>query len=181
MTFYQRNLPHWHPPGQDIFITWRLKGSLPKHLRSVASKELSGKRFVELDRALDRGDCGPLWLRDPRVAECLVATLRTAMDKTALSLHAYAVMANHVHILITPITSVADITKRIKGGSACQANRLLGFTGSTFWQDESFDHWVSDPAEWQKIRTYIEHNPVAARLVARPEDWPWSSASRPLK
>ena len=30
MTFYRRNLPHWHPDGKAIFITWRLFGSLPK-------------------------------------------------------------------------------------------------------------------------------------------------------
>src|ERR1700694_2116963 len=28
-TFYRRNLPHWHPPGVAIFVTWRLKDSLP--------------------------------------------------------------------------------------------------------------------------------------------------------
>jgi hypothetical protein len=27
MTFYRRNLPHWHPEGKSIFITWRLYGS----------------------------------------------------------------------------------------------------------------------------------------------------------
>ena len=30
MTFYRRDLPHWHPEGKAIFITWRLFGSLPK-------------------------------------------------------------------------------------------------------------------------------------------------------
>jgi alkanesulfonate monooxygenase SsuD/methylene tetrahydromethanopterin reductase-like flavin-dependent oxidoreductase (luciferase family) len=54
-------------------------------------------------------------------------------------------------------------------------------TGERFWQDESFDHWVRDPAEWQKIRAYIERNPVSAGLVAKPEEWPWSSASRPIE
>jgi hypothetical protein len=29
-TFYQRNLPHWQPPGATFFITWRLWGSLPR-------------------------------------------------------------------------------------------------------------------------------------------------------
>src|ERR1700681_45880 len=68
VTFYMRNLPHWHPPGQDIFVTWRLKGSLPSHLRAIASKDMPGERFLDLDRALDRADSGPLWLREPRVA-----------------------------------------------------------------------------------------------------------------
>jgi len=181
VTYYERNLPHWHPTGQDIFLTWRLNGSLPRHLHNIASKDLSGKRFVELDQALDRGDVGPRWLRDPRIAESLVGSLRTTVEKRLHTLHAYAIMANHVHVLITPLASVAEVTKHIKGASARAANRLLGFTGSLFWQDESFDHWVRDPAEWQKIRAYIERNPVSAGLVSRPEEWPWSSASRPIR
>jgi len=56
----------------------------------------------------------------------------------------------------------------------------LGFSGSHFWQDESFDHWIRNPGEWHKIRKYIEQNPVAAGLVDKPEDWPWSSASHPI-
>jgi putative transposase len=181
VTFYRRNLPHWHPPGQDIFITWRLKGSLPAHLREIAAKDLPGKRFLDLDRALDRADAGPLWLRQPRVAECVIATLRALRDKQLARVHAFAVMANHVHVLMTPVSSLAEITRRLKGATSREANSLLGFTGSTFWQDESFDHWIRNPGEWQKIHSYIERNPVAAGLVARPEDWPWSSASHPLK
>lgn len=29
MEFYERRLPHWHPTGKDIFLTWRLYGTLP--------------------------------------------------------------------------------------------------------------------------------------------------------
>ena len=181
MTFYRRNLPHWHPPEQDIFMTWRLKGSLPAHLREIFAKDDPGKRFLALDRELDRGDAGPLWLRDPRVAACILSALRRAQENHLAGVHAYAVMANHVHVLLTPYAPLAKIARLFKGATSRQANLLLGFTRSHFWQDESFDHWVRNLAEWQKIRTYIENNPVAARLVARPEDWPWSSASRPIR
>jgi hypothetical protein len=40
---------------------------------------------------------------------------------------------------------------------------------------------VRNIEEWRKIRTYIERNAVAAGLVARPEEWPWSSASHPVE
>ena len=49
--------------------------------------------------------------------------------------------------------------------------------GKHFWQDESFDHWVRTPAEFNRIRSYIEGNPVSAGLASRPEGWPWSSAA----
>jgi putative transposase len=181
VTFYRRNLPHWHPPGQDIFVTWRLKGSLLPHLRAIASKDMPGERFLDLDRALDRCETGPRWLREPRVAQCIVAVSHDIQKQRLIDLHSYAVMANHVHVLLTPVAPMAQITRLVKGATARQANLLLGFAGSYFWQEESFDHWVRNPAEWQKIRTYIERNPVAAGLVARAEDWPWSSASHPLK
>ena len=48
--------------------------------------------------------------------------------------------------------------------------------GQSFWQDESYDRLVRDGAEFQRIERYIEWNPVKAGLVARPEDFPWSSA-----
>ena len=80
-------------------------------------------------------------------------------------------MANHVHLLISPRIAPARLLKSLKGLTAREANRLLGLTGEQFWQKESYDHWV------RKIRTYIETNPVKARLVQNPQDYPWCSAS----
>ncbi len=97
-----------------------------------------------------------------------------------LQLSAYVLMTNHVHILWMPMVPLEKITHQIKGTTARRANLILSRQGNRFWQDESFDHWVRIAAEGEKIRRYIENNPVVAGLVARPEDWPWSSASRPI-
>ena len=67
--------------------------------------------------------------------------------------------------------------KSLKGVTAREANQILQRTGKPFWQDESFDHWVRSEVEFTEIRKYIEHNPVTAGLVERPEDWAWSSAA----
>jgi putative DNA methylase len=58
-----------------------------------------------------------------------------------------------------------------------EANLLLGRTGA-FWQHESYDHWVRNEREFNRIVAYIEENPVSAGLAAAVEDWPWSSATR---
>jgi putative transposase len=86
------------------------------------------------------------------------------------------IMPNHVHVLIQPGARLARITKTIKGYTAREANRILGRTGSPFWQYESYDHWVRNDVEMQRIVRDIEHDPVSAGFVPNPEQWPWSSA-----
>ena len=157
--YYERRLPHWQPDGAALFITWRLHGSVPK--------------TCELSSNPD----SPKWLEDPRVAQCVVDAL--GYGDTVLriyDLRAWVLMLNHVHILIYPNADLSRITKAIKNYSARQANLILGRTGQPFWQHESYDHWVRDQPERERIRNYIENNPVKAGLVERPEDYRWSSA-----
>ena len=47
---------------------------------------------------------------------------------------------------------------------------MLGRTGQPFWQAESYDHSVRDDRESDRIKAYIENNPVKAGLVANAED-----------
>jgi hypothetical protein len=67
----------------------------------------------------------------------------------------------------------------LKGCTAREANLVLGRTGQPFWQAESYDHWVRDENQFERIVAYIENNPVKAGFVTRPEDYPWSSAAKP--
>jgi putative DNA methylase len=194
MTFYRRNLPHWHPQGKTIFITWRLYGSLPvsvlkkiltsKNTRATNISELDledspGKQFRRLDAALDSAKSGPLWLADPEFADYAEYPILHGAQLGRFLLHAYVIMPNHVHVLIDPLVPLAKISGPIKGVAACDINARLGRSGKPLWQDESFDHWIRSSAQFERIRHYIEWNPVSARLVARPGDWRWSSAGNP--
>jgi putative transposase len=82
-------------------------------------------------------------------------------------------MPNHVHLLILPNIAAAKIMRWLKGSTARKANRLLERTGLPFWQDESYDHWVRNAKEFDRIVGYIDENPVSAGLVS----WPWSSGA----
>jgi type I restriction enzyme R subunit/putative DNA methylase len=84
-------------------------------------------------------------------------------------------MPNHVHLLLTPLISGSKLMQSIKGFTAREANRILGFTGQPFWQAESYDHWVRNDAEFSRIANYIEENPVRARLARSADDYRWSS------
>jgi REP element-mobilizing transposase RayT len=90
-------------------------------------------------------------------------------------LHAFVVMSNHVHVLITPEISVPRLMNPLKTRTARTANEILMRTGKPFWQFESFDRWCRDADEFEQVRRYIENNPVKAGLVKRAEEWPWSS------
>ena len=89
---------------------------------------------------------------------------------------AFAIMANHVHVLLLPRVPPSRLLKSLKGYTAYQANRVLGRTGEPFWQRESYDHWVRSQEEWQRIAAYIENNPVKAGVVSQAEEYRWASA-----
>ena len=161
MTYYARNLPHWQPDGRTIFLTWRLHGSLPRgfvHQLQKLEKD-SGKQFLTADLSLDAAATGPRWLSDPEIAGYAEDAIDRGAELGHYNLHAYVVMPNHVHLLLDPQVPLRRITGGIKGVSARDANGALGRTGKPFWQDESFDHWIRNGAQFERIRNYIEHNP----------------------
>ena len=180
MAEYRRRLPHFHPAGAHLFVTWRLDGSLPVAPPDVIYAT-PGHAFAAEDRALAQGR-GCLWLSDARIARQVVEAIASGASlKQFYELQAWVVMPNHVHMLILPHVALPRITHWIKGRTAREANLLLGRTGARFWQEESYDHWVRDEKEFNRIVAYIEENPVSAGLVARAEDWPWSSAAGQAK
>jgi putative transposase len=140
------------------------------------------KVFARIDATLDKATSGPLWLAKTEIASTVENALLSKYARL-YKLWAYVIMANHIHFLLTPKSSAGSIfpvrviLQKVKGYTACEANRILGRTGEPFWQDESFDHWPRDHDEFMRIVAYIENNPAKAGLVRRPEDWKYSSAA----
>jgi REP element-mobilizing transposase RayT len=173
----QRRLPHIYAIGQPLFVTFRLFGSLPTGREFPKESMTSGEAFVAMDRLLDTARFGPVHLKRPEVAG-LVRDSILHCARADCDLHAWVIMANHVHLLLTPHTDVSEFMRRLKGYSARQANRLLVRTGQPFWQDESYDHLVRNGEEFRRIEGYIVSNPVKAGLAASAEEYPWSSIAR---
>jgi hypothetical protein len=62
-----------------------------------------GQAFAAADRALNRDSRGPLWLNDGRIARLVAETIQIGMlERLWYELYAWAVMPNHVHLLIFP-------------------------------------------------------------------------------
>jgi REP element-mobilizing transposase RayT len=176
MAFYRRHLPHIDEPGRAVFITWRLQGSLPPNRSFLAGTVGSGRAFVAMDRLLEQARTGPSYLRNEAVAYVVVEAIRYGTSGLGhYELHAYAVMPNHVHLLCTPRVALRVLTNSLKGITAKRANQILGLTGR-FWQEESYDHVIRNELEFERVRNYIEENPVRAGLAAHASDFRWSSA-----
>ena len=159
-----------------MFVTWHLHGSLPKCRYPPPGHPSAGRAFVWMDRYLDTTRSGPMWLGRPGVAELVEAHILRGAEERLYELHAWVVMANHVHLLVRPLIKSSEALRRIKGRSAREPNLTLSRTGEPFWQAESYDHWVRSAEEGARITRYIENNPLAAGLVSRAEDYRWSSA-----
>ncbi len=178
MSYYERNLPHWHPEGKAVFLTWRLSGSLPRSaLAHFANLHTDPRRqFLAAERSLDAALAGLRWLAQPEIASLVVKALQRGEELRRFVLRSWVVMPNHVHVLLEPAGSIRAITKGIKGVTAREANALLGRVGKPFWQDESFDRWIRNAAEFERVHLYVVGNPVKAGLAQRPQEWRWSSA-----
>ena len=92
----------------------------------------------------DQARTGPRFLAQPEIAEIIVNSRHQLTG--SYEPHAYVVMPNHVHILITPNTALDERLRR------------------------------RDRYEFAKIVNYIENTPVRAGLVATPGAYCWSSA-----
>jgi len=174
-------LPHWYPDNTPLFLTWHLHGSLPQGLYPPPEKVSSGQAFVWIDRFLDTTRKGPLFLFREDIAQVVVNSLQKGEQLGHYRLHAWVLLGNHVHALLTPLIPPSRLTASLKGATARQANKLLGRTGEAFWQAECYDHWIRDEEEFRRVWSYIENNPVKAGLVTEPAAFRWSSAWRASK
>ena len=182
MAHYERRLPHWDTVGEPLFVTFRLHGSLPAN-RVFAPRRMaaSGKAFVAMDRLLDTATTGPFYRCQPEIASLVMAALADGQNRFHRhELHGFAVMPNHVHLLVTPRVISTQWLGPLKGFTAYAANRILGREGHPFWQDESYDHLVRSPGEFTRIRHYIEWNPVRAGLATTPAQFSWSSVGQAI-
>jgi len=134
-----------------------------------------------MDRLLDQARSGPMFLKQPAIAQLVMDSVERGPALGQYDLHAWVIMANHVHLLLTPRVSVSRLLCSLKAATARRANLLLQRTGRPFWQDESYDHLVRNAGEFERIQAYIEFNPVKACLVATPEEYLWSSGRRPAR
>ena len=119
MMRYHRWLPHWYPLGEALFLTWCLKDSLPPSRRFPPRSLTSGRAFAAIDRLLEETRSGSRWLACPEIARLVVEGIRNGdVSRGHYRLHAFVVMPNHAHLLVTPLVPVPRPLQSRKGATA---------------------------------------------------------------
>ncbi len=92
------------------------------------------------------------------------------------AIHAYALMTNHVHLLLTPATAdgPSNLMKHLGQRYVQFVNRSYGRSG-TLWEGRFRSSLVQEQHYLLCCYRYIELNPVRAGIVRRPADYAWSS------
>jgi REP element-mobilizing transposase RayT len=204
-------LPHVKREGASYFVTFRLNDSLPQAVllklqakraerlrrchapqtrpnpgdeapaNAESLEDIERDYFREVEAFLDRssGECA---LRRPDIAESVAAALRF-FEGERYRLDAWVVMPNHVHVVLWPMPNhlLSEVLHSWKRFTSREANKRLQRVGKTFWQPESYDHWIRNDGEHARCCRYTVNNPVKADLCAAPEEWRWSSAWRGAK
>jgi putative transposase len=108
----------------------------------------------------------------PDNAQLFLATLQHYRVAGHYKLHAFVVMPDHIHLLLTPqAITLERVVGLIKGGFS----HRLG-SKAPVWQRGFTDYRIRDREDFEVRRTYIRRNPVTAGLCETPEAYPFSSA-----
>jgi putative transposase len=102
--------------------------------------------------------------------------LRDASGRCHVDIHGYALMTNHIHLIVTPSAapSLPKMMKRIGENYVRSFNRQYERTG-TLCEGRYRGSLIQDEKYWLTCLRYIELNPVRAGLVPNPAHYEWSS------
>ncbi|MGB7208542.1 MAG: AMP-binding protein, partial [Pyrinomonadaceae bacterium] len=177
-------LPHFDGEVTQ-FITFRLADSLPKPVLERLKLQLEHNKLSDdleeyrqrVEDYLDSG-AGECILRDPLLARAVQSTLLNEHGSSC-ELKAWVVMPNHAHLLLRllPGHEMSGFMKRIKGVSARKINEIRGTTGPV-WQPDYFDRYIRDGRHYARVLSYIEKNPVIAKICRAAEEYEFGSAYR---
>lgn len=176
-------LPHWQQNAAAYFLTFRLHDSIPSDILREWREERDlwlldhpqpwspeteteyHRHFsAAMDRYLDQGH-GVCLLREPANAG-IVAQALQHFDHSRYLLHAWVIMPNHVHLLLSlgeavAIESVVASWKRFTATQIHERNHTSG----AFWQKDYFDRMIRGWDHFMNVARYIRRNPDKAKLA----------------
>ena len=122
-----------------------------------------------------RGNARQKIVRDESDRRRLVEGLEHTVVRSGWELLCYVIMGNHLHLLLqTPRPNLASGMQNLLSGYATWFGRRHRRPGHLF-QGRYRAEMIEDESYYWTVSRYVHLNPVRAGLVARPEQWEWSS------
>jgi putative transposase len=122
-----------------------------------------------------RGNRGAAIYRDDHDHALFLSRLLGVLDRFEWDLHAWCLMTNHFHLLVTTrAATIADGMQSLKSRYAEAFNARYGLQGHLF-EGRYAHRLVASETHLLNAYAYIALNPVRAEACRRPEDWYWSS------
>ena len=127
---------------------------------------------------IQRGNNRADLFRRPSDFVVYVQCARQASLRWSLEIHAYVLMTNHVHLMVTaPSASALPRAMQAIGSRyVSYFNGQYSRTGTLF-EGRYKSFVIDDESYWTACMRYIELNPIRAGLVRHPADYRWSSYS----
>jgi putative transposase len=114
---------------------------------------------------------------EPRDRDYYLATLKEWKQELDIEVYSWCLMTNHVHLILNPganARSIGLLMKRLAARQTRYINKAEGRTGS-LWEGRYKASPIQTEVYLLQCCRYVELNPVRAAMVARAEDYPWSS------
>lgn len=125
---------------------------------------------------IQRGNDRQVIFRDNFDRERLLTLLYESSRRFKVAVHAYVLMDNHFHLLLTPETSegLPQMMQAVGRSYVRYYNNRHARTG-TLWEGRYRSSLIESEAYLLTCMAYIDANPVRASMVSDPADHPWSS------
>jgi putative transposase len=127
---------------------------------------------------IQRGNNRQAVFADAADHERYLALLQEIATAESVSVHAYVLMTNHVHLLVTPETrgGVSRLMQALGRRYVRWFNDRHGRTG-TLWEGRFRSTVIDADRYFLACMRYIELNPVRAGISATPDEYRWSSSA----
>lgn len=128
-----------------------------------------------------RGNNRQRVFRDDHDRERYLERLSLYCEQKEVELLAYCLLTNHVHLLLeTPRGNLSKMMQAFQTSYTVYFNKRHGRSGHVF--EQRYKALLVDKDNYLlEVSRYIHLNPVAARIVERPQDYRWSSYGRYLR
>lgn len=112
----------------------------------------------------------------PARCQWLIAALSSEAAACHFAIHAFCLMPDHLHFLAQGLDSGSNLLRFVKTFKIKTSRHYVQRMGKPLWQHSFFDHVLRPSESVESFAWYIWLNPVRRRLVATPEQYPYSGS-----